>query len=125
MAAMTISYYEDGKGDGRLPRRLLALMIANGCVAVVAVVAWTAASLFVAEPMSWATWVPISRGDSLDDLLEYPFVLLWLMPAAGAGAAWLAAKLRHRMAAYASVGLPLVLLGLVFGWYYLAPAAWH
>jgi hypothetical protein len=122
---MTISYYEDGKGDGRLPRTLLGLMIANGCVALVAVVAWTAASLFVAEPMSWATWVPINRGDSLDDLMEYPFVLLWLMPAAGAGAAWLAAKLRNQMAAYASVGLPLVLLGLVFGWFYLAPAAWH
>ena len=123
---MSISYYEDGTPI--IPprsRKLLALMAANAAFAMVMLFAWTVVSLFVAEPMSWATWMPISRGSTFEDVVRYPFVLLWLMPASGIAGAWFAMKAGRMPLAYACVGLPIVVMSLVFGWYYLTPPDWR
>ena len=123
---MSISYYEDGTPIARpQSRKLLALMIANALFASVMLFAWTVVSLFVAEPMAWATWMPISRGSSFEDVVRYPFVLLWLMPAGGIAGAWFATKAGKWALGYACVALPMVIMGLVFGWYYLTPPDWR
>jgi hypothetical protein len=48
-------------------------------------------------------------------------VLLWLMPLAGVALAWLALKSGRRGLALTALMLPIVLLGLIFGWFYGAP----
>jgi hypothetical protein len=52
-------------------------------------------------------------------------VLLWLLPVAGACAAWVAQKAKRMKLAYFLAGYPLAYLGLMVGWYYLAPVQWH
>lgn len=124
--AMLINYYEDGAVvPTRTPRLLLGLMMANGLLASVIVFAWTYVALVVAEPLSWATWMPVSRGYGIIGLLEYPFVMLWALPVLGAFGAWLSLQSGRKTLAYAFVGVPLVMLAMVMGWYYLAPGDWR
>jgi hypothetical protein len=123
---MLINYYEDGAvAPVRTPRTLFALMTANGLFSTAIVFAWTYVALIVAEPMSWATWMPVSRGYGILGLLEYPFVLLWGLPLLGVLGAWMSMQARRKVLAYAFVGVPLVMLALVMGWYYFAPGGWH
>ena len=77
---------------------------------------------FAAEPVRWAT---VQGVGSRPELLEYPFVLLWLLPVAGACAAWVAQKAERLKLAYFLAFYPLLYFGVVTGWYYLAPAQWH
>jgi hypothetical protein len=99
-------------------RMLFALMLVNSVFATTSVFWWTFMSLFVAEPIKWATWTGIS---SRPDLFEYPFSLLWMIPGTAVCAAWLAHKAGKRRMALNLVIFPIVFLGLLFGWYYLAP----
>jgi hypothetical protein len=123
---MLINYYEDGAvAPGRTSRTLLTLMMANGLFSTAIVFAWTYIALVVAQPLSWATWMPVSRGYGLMGLLDYPFVLLWGLPLLGVFGAWMSMQARRKVLAYAFVGVPLVMLALVMGWYYLAPSEWH
>ncbi|MGD9803522.1 MAG: hypothetical protein AB7E81_18730 [Hyphomicrobiaceae bacterium] len=123
---MLINYYEDGGlAPVRTPRLLLSLMIANSLFSTAIVFAWTYVSLVVAEPLSWATWMPVSRGYGLTGLIEYPFVMLWGMPLLGVFGAWLSLQARRRSLAFAFVAVPLVMLAFVMGWYYLTPTEWH
>lgn len=123
---MLINYYEDGAvAPVRTSRLLMALIMANGLFSTAIVFAWTYVALVVAEPLSWATWMPVSRGYGLSGLLEYPFVMLWGLPLLGVFGAWLSMQAGRKGLAYAFVGVPLVMLALVMGWYYLAPGDWH
>ncbi len=119
---MTISYYGD-EARAPIPASgvMTTLMLANAVVAMTVLFAWTAVSLYIVEPIAWATWMPVRRGTTFEDLFEYPFVLLWLMPAAGIVGAWMSLKLGRRALAITCVVLPLALLSLIFGWYHLAP----
>jgi hypothetical protein len=119
---VTISYYGDEAHAPSQPSGILTfLMVANAVVAMTVLFAWTAVSLYIVEPIAWATWMPVRRGTTFEDLFDYPFVMLWFMPAAGIVGAWLAQKFGHRALALTCVVLPLTLLGLIFGWFYLAP----
>lgn len=122
---VTISYYGD-ESRASIPASgtMTFLMLANAVIAMTVLFAWTAISLYIVEPIAWATWVPVRRGTTFEDLFEYPFVMLWCMPAAGIAGAWLALKFGRRALAIGCVTLPLGLLGLIFGWYYLAPPAY-
>ena len=123
---MLITYYEDGRTIARrVPWPMLSLMIGNAFFASGIVFAWTYLALFVAEPLAWATWMPITRGYGLVGLLEYPFVTLWLLPLIGIFGSWLSLKGGHNVMAYAFVGVPLIMLCLVLGWFYLTPSEWH
>lgn len=123
---MLINYYEDGgEAPARTPRCMIALMTANALFAGAIVFAWTYVALFVAEPMSWATWMPVSRGYGLLGVFDYPFIMLWGMPLMGVFGAWISMQSRHKTLAFAFVGVPLVMLALVMGWFYLTPADWH
>jgi hypothetical protein len=123
---MLISYYEDGTpAPKRTSHGMAVLMGANVLFAAAILFAWTYVALFVAEPLAWATWMPIHRGYGLAGALEYPFVVLWLLPLIGVGAAWVSLKAGQLTLAYACVAVPLVMLLLVLGWFHLAPADWH
>lgn len=119
---MTISYYDD---EARAPitpsGTMTVLMLANAVIAMTVLFAWTAISLYLVEPIAWATWMPVRRGTRFEDLFEYPFVMLWLMPAAGIAGAWISLKLGRRALAITCVTLPIALLALIIGWYNFAP----
>jgi hypothetical protein len=110
---MPLSFCEGTRSRGR--RRLTALIITNGIFAFLVVFAWTIMEWYVVAPISWATWVPISRG-LRPQLLQYPFLLLWGAPSN---------KFGCQRAAFAMAMLPIVMFGLTFGWYYFAPPEWH
>ena len=117
---MSLSLYE-GKRR-RDPASLIALQAANLLFAGSSIFLWALMSLFVAEPMRWAT----ARGvGTRPELLDYPFVLLWLLAVAGACAAWIAQKAERLKLAYFLAFYPLLNFGLIVGWYYLAPVDWH
>ncbi len=123
---MLINYYEDGAAaPARTSRPMLALMIVNAAFACAFAFAWTYVAFFVAEPLSWATWMPITRGYGIYGALEYPFVMLWGMPVLGICGAWLSLQAGRKTLAYAFVGVPLAMLALVMGWFYLTPSGWH
>lgn len=123
---MLINYYEDeAAAPARTSRFMAALMAMNGAVSAAIVFAWTYVALFVAEPLQWATWMPITRGFGLMGVVEYPFVMLWVMPLAGVFGAWMSLQGRRKALAYTFVAVPLVMLALVMGWYHLAPTDWH
>jgi hypothetical protein len=119
---MTLSYYEGARPPGT--RLLFSLIALNGLFSAAVLTMWTAMQIFVADPITWATWAPLGR-DSNPDFFDYPFVLLWSLPAGCAFAAWWTNKLGDRKLAYALVGIPVLWLGMVFAWYYLTPADWH
>lgn len=103
-------------------RLLLILFVVNATFAATSVFFWAFLSLFVAEPIQWATWRGVG---SRPELFDYPFIVLWLLPAAGIGAGWIAKRAhQHRSACWLAF-LPVILLGLVFGWYYLMPPEWR
>lgn len=119
---MTISYYDDGARASIRPTSFMTLlMLANAVIAMTVLFAWTAISLYIVEPIAWATWMPVRRGTSFEELFEYPFVLLWLMPLARVAGAWLGLKFGRRTFALTCLVLPVALLGLIFGWFYGAP----
>lgn len=119
---MSISIYE-GKVR-RNTRPLQMLMAVNVLFAAAVVFAWAILSWFVAEPVAWATWGSLYKG-SKPDLMDYPFVMLWAGPIGLACLAWLAMKGDYMQLAYTATLLPGVMLGLILGWYHLAPLAWH
>jgi hypothetical protein len=116
---MSLSYYE-GKRPRSLPT-LLALMWANALFAAAVVFGWAFLAWVIAEPTAWAARTPIPHR-STPDLFEYPFLLLWAMPAAGVAGAWVAEKLGRRGLAYAVALLPILYFNVIFGWFYLSPA---
>ena len=123
---MLINYYEDGSAAPvRTSRIMVTLMALNGIFSSAILFAWTYIALFVAEPLSWATWMPISRGYGFTGVLDYPFVMLWVMPLIGVFGAWVSLQGGRKPLAYTFVAVPLVMLGLVMGWFHLAPPDWH
>lgn len=121
-----LSYYDvnPGRKDTSVAdkRVLLVLFIVNATFAGTSLFMWTFLSLLIAEPIRWATWRGI---DARPDLLDYPFVLLWLLPASGILAGWVAMRAQqHKLACWLAF-FPIILLGLIFGWYYLTPIEWH
>ena len=119
---MTISYYDDGARASIRPTSFMTLMmLVNAVIAMTVLFAWTAISLYIVEPIAWATWMPVRRGTSFEELFEYPFMMLWLMPLAGVACAWLGLKFGRRTFALTCLVLPVALLGLIFGWFYGAP----
>ncbi len=123
---MTISYYDDDtRASVRASGPLTFLMLTNAVIGLTVLFAWTAVSLYIVEPIAWATWMPVQRGTSFEDLFEYPFVMLWLMPAAGIVGAWLSLRMGRRGAALMCAIMPIAVLALIFGWFYLAPPTYR
>ncbi|MGE0701546.1 MAG: hypothetical protein AB7O57_20785 [Hyphomicrobiaceae bacterium] len=123
---MLISYYQDGVAVPRSASPAMAILMGlNAIFAVGILFAWTYISFFVAEPFSWATWMPVNRGYGLLGALEYPFLMLWLLPIVGIFGGWVSLKSGQKTIAYAFVAVPIVMIMLVMGWYYVTPADWR
>jgi len=123
---MLISYYEDGtEAPKGIPPPMLLLMGTNAAFASAILFAWTYLSLFVAEPLAWATWMPIYSGYGFAGVFNYPFMLLWVLPLLGIFGAWVSLKVGRKTTAYAFVAVPVVTIVLVLGWFYLTPIEWH
>lgn len=124
---MSISYANDEVPIiyKKTPRSLSFLILVNAVIACATLFAWKVVGLFVSDPVTWATWVPVYRGNGFDDIIRYPFVILWLWPAIGIIGAWASIKMAKHSLAFAFASMPVVVLGLVFGWYYLAPQTWQ
>jgi hypothetical protein len=119
---VTISYYDAGLRAPIRPTAFMTfLMLVNTVIAMTVLFAWTAISLYIVEPIAWATWMPVRRGTTFEELFEYPFVVLWLMPMSGVAGAWVALKAGRRSLALTCLILPVAFLGLIFGWFYGAP----
>ena len=99
-------------------------MTLNACFAGSVLFAWTIIAVLVADPVSWATWAPITRG-TRPDLFGYPFVLLWGLPVTGIFLSWIAKNFHNRKLAYFSVLMPLMVLSLIFVYFYFVPLQYH
>lgn len=119
---MTLSIYSGTRRFNTKP--LIALMIVSACFSAAVLFAWTMISVLVAEPISWATWAPLSVG-SQPGLIEYPFVLLWALPLTGIFFAWIAKNLHKKNLAYFAVTTPMLILAMVFTYYYVVPQQFH
>jgi len=123
---MLISYDMHGSGSSpnwSKPLKFFAFI--NGACVAVMLLAWPLVSMFVSDPIEWATWMRIQRGNNLMDALDYPFVLLWFLPMSGIAVAWVSSQSRNWGMAWMALTMPIMVLGLVFGWYYLAPPHLH
>lgn len=117
---MTLSLYE-----GRKYQRtglLRVIMTLNVVFGVACIFWWPTLSRYLADAMRWATWRGIEQAPNLFD---YPFVLLWLLPISGIGAAWFVERSGKAQTACIVATLPILLLGMIFGWYHLAPPEWR
>ena len=123
---MLITYNADGTPNAAPHGRVLkVLILVNAVFALTVVFGWTLVSLFISEPMAWATWHTVSRGTTILELFAYPFSLLWVTPALGIMIAWLANKSKQYALAHACVLLPILFLGLICGWFYFTPEDWR
>ena len=105
-------------------RVALLLQIVNLSFAAVMVSAWTYISYIIADPIAWATWVPLSRHAN-PGLFDYPFSLLWGLPVGGVVAGFCARRLTMPKLMITALWMPLLVLGMIFGWFYLTPIEWH
>ena len=116
---MGLSYYD----EHAKPRTRLAnvWMILNAFIAVGMVFYWSGLSIWLAEPLKWATrdGVGFTPG-----LFEYPYFMLWSVPVLCVVASWLAIKAKRPGIARIVGSYPTMMLALMVGWYNLAPSHW-
>lgn len=117
---MAISYSDRrGRSDTDI---VLALLLANAVFVVIIVLGWPALADILGPPIEWAM---AAAGTARMPLLDYPYTTLWLLPLAGCVLAMIGLRLGLATLASFAVWMPPMLLSMVLGWYYLAPAAWH
>ena len=123
---MLITYTTDGTRATTPHARILAgLIIVNATFALTVIFGWTLVGLLIEEPMAWATWHVVHRGNTFLELFYYPFSLLWLTPGICIMGAWLANKSKSYTLAYTFALFPLLFLALIFGWYHFTPESWR
>lgn len=105
-----IDYASKRPAPARLQR---TLFLANTVFAVLILFGWTLVAFVVAEPISWATWVTIGPG-AKPEIFTYPYNLLWLLPLAAVGLAWLLVKAGLGRAAVSILLVPVVFHGVTF-----------
>jgi hypothetical protein len=107
----------------RLTSRFLFLLIViNAVFALGVLLWWHLMAVVMAEPVRWATWQAMGPRPRIFD---YPFVMIWMLPACAIGAAWLARQFGKMRLACGFAFFPVFYLSLMVGWFYLAPPAWH
>ncbi len=122
---MSIAYVRQDKNVVHLPRAMRAMMAMNAAFGVAVLGAWTYMAVYLAQPIAWATWISVYRGQGIFDAFNYPFILLWLPPFSAIAAAWFAEKASMRGLAYAVVLTPLLMHAFIIGWFNFAPPHWR
>jgi hypothetical protein len=94
------------------------LALTNSGFAFAVVFVWTVTSLFIAEPIAWATW-SIVEHDGRMSLLRYPLNMLWMLPLVSLCAGWLAKRAHKERLALGLMTLPVLLFGLTILMYHV------
>lgn len=102
-----------------------AAMAINAAFGAAVLGAWTYVSVYLSQPIAWATWNSVYRGHYFWDVFNYPFILLWALPFGAIAGAWFAEKASMRGLAYAVVLTPLLMHGTIIGWFNFAPPQWR
>ena len=100
----------------------LVFMLLNAAMTCGLVMAWSIDALALAEPMEWAT---MSAASQRLDLLAYPYMLLWTMPAASCAITWLANRAGMMTLTWMAGLMPSCLFAMLFAWFTFMPAAWR
>lgn len=117
---MSLSYYD----DRCKPQTVLARgwMVANAVIALGMLFYWSGLVGYVGEPYRWATQTGVSAHPGL---FETNYVVLWATPLLCMVSGWLAVRSRQYGIARIVGCYPTLFLGVMLGWYYLAPSHWH
>lgn len=117
---MSLSYYDEHARPGnRLAR---AMLFVNGAIAAAMAFYWSGFSAVVSEPYRWAMRDGVSLNPSW---LEYPYLMLWLVPLLCAFGGWLAIKGQKFTIANIIGCYPVMTLSIMLGWFYLVPNQFH
>jgi hypothetical protein len=112
----------DNKRRRRNSRFLALLFAINGLFVAGVLLWWHGLAIYMSEPVRWATWQAMGPRPSI---LDYPFFLLWTLPAGAVLCSWFAKKFGNMRMACGVAFFPVFYLGLILGWFYLAPSEWH
>lgn len=78
---------------------------------------WSVMALYLADPISWATWTSLGSVAHRPDLLEYPYVMLWGLPLLGSGVGMLNNFLGFHRLANVAAAFPLALFAFtIMSW---------
>jgi hypothetical protein len=92
----------------------------NAAFVVAILGGWAIISGILADPLSWATVTSVPRGTP--NYLEYPFIVMWVVPAIGLCLAWVAHKGEYSRLAVAILLVPVLFLAVTLGWFHFAPS---
>ena len=120
---MPITYHERGRYRNLSAVRLL--FAANLAFAVLVLIAWQCALLFVLGPINWAANQSIPSATDLMRLFDYPLVLYWAAPMAAMGAAWVMLQAQRYRAAFGILALPVLVMLLTLVMYWAVPVQGH
>lgn len=104
--------------DDQLDRRLYGVFLINLCFAGLTLTGWAMLYPIVAGPLRWGTGQPVA---SHPEPLDYPYCILWVLPLAAVGLAWLLRSEGQRSWAIVVAAAPLVFLTILVACYYLGP----
>ena len=111
---MEVSIYE---GRRYQPATFFKLMIAvNLLFAAVVLIAWPMIGNWLADPMAAASGGSLGP-DGRPEVDDYPFLLLWLIPALAVFVGWLGWKAGMTSLAKFTVAFPSLLIALTCVWY--------
>ena len=99
-----------------------AAMVFNAIIATSIAFFWSGLSALIEEPFKWATGMPISLRPAL---LDYPYLMLWLLPLLSMCCGWLALKAGMPSLSRTVGAFPIFMLAMILGWYYLTPISMH
>ena len=116
---MTVTLYETARQHNRPLLRML--MLTNIAFAALVLGAWTVTAMVVSDPISWATWRNIGGARSWDEIIQYPYLMLWSLPLCAVLAAWVAVQAKKWRLALGIAVTPILFLGLTIALYYILP----
>jgi hypothetical protein len=113
------SYWEAIWASRRSRNFLRAMAVLNLGFSGACLFLWAVVALILAEPISWATLTHLGITASRPALLEYPYMMLWLMPLVATGAASVSEIVGYRKLANVTAVFPLLLFTLTVCWWNL------
>jgi hypothetical protein len=120
---MATTLYEQERQHNRALVRILSL--ANLAFASLVLLSWTAISMFVTEPIEWATWRGFQSVKTWEGVFAYPYVMLWAVPLGAVFGSWVAEKMKKWKLAAGFVLVPVIYFGLTIAMYYIVPGGAH
>ena len=106
----------------RLPL-VRALFAANFLFVVSTLLSWQFAFIYLLGPMTWAVDRSLPFERDLIHILDYPLVLFWSGPACAVAIASVLVQGNNHRAAFGVLVLPLLVLALTLGMYWIVPDA--